>query len=60
MAQAPLSDAYEAGGAADRTPLLLLPGFGVGTFYFDQQIEELSKEYKIYAMDFLGQEELAD
>ena len=47
---------YETkGDAADRPPLLLLPGFGVGTFYFDQQIEELSKECKIYAMDFLGQ-----
>lgn len=35
--------------------LLLLPGFGVGTFYFDQQLEELSRHFSVYSMDLLGQ-----
>ena len=40
---------------ANVSALLLLPGFGVGTFYFEAQLEELSRHYKVYSMDFLGQ-----
>lgn len=46
---------YETKGNSDLPPLLLLPGFGTGTFYFDNQMEVLSKEYKVYSLDFLGQ-----
>jgi pimeloyl-ACP methyl ester carboxylesterase len=48
---------YETKGPLDvRKPiLLLLPGFGVGTFYYQSQLEELSKDYRVFAMDLLGQ-----
>ncbi|CAM9193935.1 unnamed protein product [Laminaria digitata] len=36
-------------------PLLLLPGFGVGTFHFKRNMQELSKTHDVYALDFLGQ-----
>mmetsp|Transcript_16110 Transcript_16110/g.15459 ORF Transcript_16110/g.15459 Transcript_16110/m.15459 type:complete len:441 (+) Transcript_16110:126-1448(+) len=34
--------------------LLLLPGFGVGTFHYENQLKELSG-YQIYSFDLLGQ-----
>jgi pimeloyl-ACP methyl ester carboxylesterase len=37
-------------------PLLLLPGFGVGTFHYDRNIAVLAKEgYEVYSIDLLGQ-----
>lgn len=36
-------------------PLLLVPGFGVGTFHYNRNIKELSKKYCIYSLDLLGQ-----
>ncbi|CAN0289802.1 unnamed protein product, partial [Hapterophycus canaliculatus] len=36
-------------------PLLLLPGFGVGTFHFKRNMRELSKTHDVFALDFLGQ-----
>lgn len=36
-------------------PLLLLPGFGVGTFHFQHQLRELSRDRSVWAMDFMGQ-----
>ena len=36
-------------------PLLLVPGFGVGTFHYDHQLEELSKQYRVFSFDLLGQ-----
>lgn len=39
----------------DAPALLLLPGFGVGSFHYDQQLRELGQEYRVWAMDFLGQ-----
>jgi pimeloyl-ACP methyl ester carboxylesterase len=36
-------------------PLLLLPGFGVGTYHFDRNIEELQKHFRVYSFDLLGQ-----
>jgi len=35
--------------------LLLLPGFGVGSYHYDQQLRDLGQEYRVWAMDFLGQ-----
>jgi pimeloyl-ACP methyl ester carboxylesterase len=35
--------------------LLLLPGFGVGTFHYSSQLEVLSKSYRVYSIDLLGQ-----
>jgi pimeloyl-ACP methyl ester carboxylesterase len=35
--------------------VLLLPGFGVGTFHYEQQLQDLGQEYRVWAMDFLGQ-----
>lgn len=36
-------------------PLLLVPGFGVGVFHYRRNIEELSKDHRVYALDLLGQ-----
>ena len=36
-------------------PLLLIPGFGVGTFHYDKNIDELSKFYSVYSLDLFGQ-----
>ena len=47
---------YETKGSSKtKPPLLLLPGFGVGTFYYQAQLEELSKDYRVFTMDLLGQ-----
>ena len=35
--------------------LLLLPGFGVGSFHYDQQLRDLGREFKVWTIDFLGQ-----
>eukprot|EP00897_Mesotaenium_endlicherianum_P004878 jgi/Mesen1/4418/ME000225S03401 len=35
--------------------VLFLPGFGVGSFHFRSQLEELGRDYRVYALDFLGQ-----
>ena len=37
-------------------PLLLLPGFGVGTFHYEKQLEELGEAgYRVFTCDFFGQ-----
>ncbi|KAG0616962.1 hypothetical protein M758_5G155500 [Ceratodon purpureus] len=48
---------YESAGMdnTDAPALLLLPGFGVGSFHYDQQLRDLGREYRVWAMDFLGQ-----
>jgi hypothetical protein len=40
-----------------KDPLLLLPGFGVGTFHYDRNIEKLSTDgdMDVYSLDLLGQ-----
>ena len=45
---------YEVAGDAG-PPLLLLPGFGVGTFHYRSQLDALSATHRVFAMDFLGQ-----
>mmetsp|Transcript_7074 Transcript_7074/g.9474 ORF Transcript_7074/g.9474 Transcript_7074/m.9474 type:complete len:430 (+) Transcript_7074:81-1370(+) len=37
-------------------PVLLVPGFGVGTFHFDRNIPELAaNSHRVWALDLLGQ-----
>lgn len=36
-------------------PLLLLPGFGVGTFHYNRNYEELSRHFQVFSIDLLGQ-----
>lgn len=51
-----LKAGFVAGQENNNAPaLLLLPGFGVGSFHYDQQLRELGQEYRVWAMDFLGQ-----
>lgn len=40
-----------------KDPLVLLPGFGVGTFHYDRNIEVLSNkgDIDVYSLDLLGQ-----
>ena len=45
---------YETAGTTGPA-VLLLPGFGVGSFHFAAQLEELSQHHGVYALDFLGQ-----
>ncbi|KAH7570610.1 hypothetical protein JRO89_XS05G0144300 [Xanthoceras sorbifolium] len=35
--------------------VLFLPGFGVGTFHYEKQLEDLGRDYRVWAIDFLGQ-----
>lgn len=46
---------YERARREGAPPLVLLPGFGVGTFHFKRNMQELSKTHDVYALDFLGQ-----
>ena len=32
---------------SDAPALLLLPGFGVGSFHYDQQLRDLGREYRV-------------
>ncbi|KAI3923457.1 hypothetical protein MKW92_028772 [Papaver armeniacum] len=48
---------YEKSGMenVDAPALLLLPGFGVGSFHYEKQLKDLGRQYRVYALDFLGQ-----
>ena len=46
---------YEVCGNEEDTPIVFLHGFGVGTFHFQAQLEELSKDHRVFALDFCGQ-----
>ena len=35
--------------------ILLVPGFGVGTFHFSRQLEALSDAFNVYSVDLFGQ-----
>ncbi len=41
-------------GHRDNPPLLLLHGYGGGGIFFYRIFKELSKEFKVYAIDMLG------
>ncbi|KAK6163008.1 hypothetical protein DH2020_002849 [Rehmannia glutinosa] len=42
-------------GNVDSPPILFLPGFGVGSFHYDKQLKDLGRDYRAWALDFLGQ-----
>lgn len=48
---------YEKSGSenVDSPPVLFLPGFGVGSFHYVKQLKDLGREYRVWAVDFLGQ-----
>ncbi|CAN1822884.1 Pheophytinase, chloroplastic [Linum perenne] len=35
--------------------VLFLPGFGVGSFHYEKQLKDLGRQYRVWAIDFLGQ-----
>ncbi|CAN8299689.1 unnamed protein product [Cochlearia groenlandica] len=35
--------------------VLFLPGFGVGSFHYEKQLKDLGKDYRVWAIDFVGQ-----
>ncbi|KAF9592794.1 hypothetical protein IFM89_017364 [Coptis chinensis] len=48
---------YEKSGSenVNAPSVLLLPGFGVGSFHYEKQLKDLGREYRVWAVDFLGQ-----
>lgn len=48
---------YECSGMDDpgAPALLLLPGFGVGTFHYEKQLQDLGRDHRVFTLDFLGQ-----
>ncbi|CAM8969768.1 unnamed protein product [Rhodiola kirilowii] len=48
---------YEkAGSGNSNSPVILfLPGFGVGSFHYEKQLKDLGRDYRVWALDFLGQ-----
>ncbi|ERN00289.1 hypothetical protein AMTR_s00107p00041300 [Amborella trichopoda] len=48
---------YEKAGSenVNSPALLFLPGFGVGSFHFEKQLKDLGRQYRVWAVDFLGQ-----
>ena len=48
---------YERSGEenVDAPAVLFLPGFGVGSFHYKKQLRDLGREYRVWALDFLGQ-----
>ncbi|XP_022756862.1 pheophytinase, chloroplastic-like [Durio zibethinus] len=48
---------YEKSGCENLNspPLLFLPGFGVGSFHYEKQLKDLGRDYRVWAIDFLGQ-----
>ena len=48
---------YEKSGSenVNSPPVLFLPGFGVGSFHYENQLKGLGRDYRVWAIDFLGQ-----
>ncbi|KAK9683040.1 hypothetical protein RND81_10G114100 [Saponaria officinalis] len=48
---------YEKAGSenVNSPPLLFLPGFGAGSFHYEKQLRDLGRDFRVYALDFLGQ-----
>ncbi|KAJ6750827.1 hypothetical protein OIU85_001372 [Salix viminalis] len=48
---------YEKAGCENvKSPsVLFLPGFGVGSFHYEKQLKDLGRDYRVWAIDFLGQ-----
>lgn len=48
---------YETSGSenVDSPSVLFLPGFGVGSYHYEKQMKDLGRNYRTWALDFLGQ-----
>lgn len=48
---------YEKAGCenVDSPNVLFLPGFGVGSFHYEKQLMDLGRDFRVWALDFLGQ-----
>ncbi|KAI4333064.1 hypothetical protein L6164_017916 [Bauhinia variegata] len=48
---------YEKAGCenVDSPNVLFLPGFGVGSFHYQKQLKDLGRDFRVWALDFLGQ-----
>ncbi|KAJ7949254.1 Pheophytinase, chloroplastic [Quillaja saponaria] len=48
---------YERAGCenVDSPHILFLPGFGVGSFHYEKQLKDLGRDFRVWAVDFLGQ-----
>ncbi|KAG2678885.1 hypothetical protein I3760_11G024900 [Carya illinoinensis] len=48
---------YEKAGCENLSspPVLFLPGFGVGSFHYEKQLKDLGRDFRVWAIDFLGQ-----
>eukprot|EP00262_Sarcandra_glabra_P000435 TRINITY_DN10517_c0_g1_i1.p1 TRINITY_DN10517_c0_g1~~TRINITY_DN10517_c0_g1_i1.p1 ORF type:complete len:531 (+),score=88.62 TRINITY_DN10517_c0_g1_i1:251-1843(+) len=48
---------YEKSGSENvgSPAVLFLPGFGVGSFHYEKQLKDLGREFRVWALDFLGQ-----
>nr|GMC84637.1 putative disease resistance protein RGA3 [Ipomoea batatas] len=48
---------YEKSGSGNvnSPPVLFLPGFGVGSFHYKKQLKDLGSDFRVWALDFLGQ-----
>ena len=48
---------YEKAGCenVNSPALLFLPGFGVGSFHYEKQLKDLGRDFRVWALDFLGQ-----
>lgn len=48
---------YEKAGCEnlDSPNVLFLPGFGVGSFHYEKQLMDLGRDFRVWALDFLGQ-----
>ncbi|KAA8515616.1 hypothetical protein F0562_018773 [Nyssa sinensis] len=48
---------YEKSGSenVNSPAVLFLPGFGVGSFHYEKQLKDLGRDFRVWALDFLGQ-----
>ncbi|XP_068663377.1 pheophytinase, chloroplastic [Aristolochia californica] len=48
---------YEKSGMenVNAPAVVFLPGFGVGSFHYEKQLKDLGREFRVWALDFLGQ-----
>eukprot|EP01018_Ginkgo_biloba_P029226 Gb_35057 [translate_table: standard] len=48
---------YEKAGShnVNAPAVLFLPGFGVGSFHYESQLRDLGQDFRVWAVDFLGQ-----
>ncbi|KAG2244220.1 hypothetical protein Bca52824_093930 [Brassica carinata] len=42
-------------GNVEAPAVLFLPGFGVGSFHYEKQLADLGRDYRVWAVDFVGQ-----